>query len=344
MNRYNLFLLLILLAAGCQPAQSSPFAATVPPVENNLLAAQIVITVNTLPPPSTSTATASPTLTHTPAPTYTPSVTPLPPSPTPTPPATPIPQQVDHYVLARPISRDFVDWLDRTYPYGWTQYGGRETHHGVEFVNPRFTPVLAAAGGLVIYAGNDSQTLFGPQNNFYGNLVVLEHGILSPERLPVYTLYAHLQRVDVQTGQQVESGTVLGSIGDTGIAIGPHLHFEVRVGDPYDYGSTRNPDLWIYPYPKFGTLAGRVTNASGQLEYGLVLQIRKEGNTRYAFTYADDSVNSDAAWGENFTHGDLPEGQYEVIVSERSSGSVRFRQTVTITSGKTTWVDVQLDK
>jgi murein DD-endopeptidase MepM/ murein hydrolase activator NlpD len=241
--------------------------------------------------------------------------------------------------MGRPIGRDKVDWLDRTYPYGWNQYGGRPVHLGVDFANPRFTPVLAAGDGTIIYAGSDAGILFGPSNNYYGNLVVIEHGFKSPDGLPVYTLYGHLQRTEVERGQSIKQGDVVGVIGDAGVALGPHLHFEVRIGDAYDYKATRNPDLWIFPYPNFGTLAGRAVNSNGALEYGLTIQVRSAEETLYAFTYADDSVYRDSAWRENFTRGDLPEGEYEVIVSE-SSGRVRFRQNVMIEGGKTTWVDV----
>ena len=66
------------------------------------------------------------------------------------------------------------------------------------------------------------------------------------------------------------------------------------------------------------------------------------GVPRYAYTYADDpTINSDPVWNENFTLGDLPVDDYEVIVSERS-GRVRFRETVTIESGRTTWIDIRL--
>jgi hypothetical protein len=129
-------------------------------------------------------------------------------------------------------------------------------------------------------------------------------------------------------------------VGDSGIAIGPHLHFEVRVGDVYDYHSTRNPDLWIQPYRGYGTLAGRVTGMDNP--YGIVLQVRSDGFQRETYTYGGDRVNSDSAWDENFTLSDIPAGTYEIFISN-GNGRTLFRQDVTITAGQTNWLDVNLN-
>lgn len=338
------------LVGACQSTGQTPFAATLPPVQSAAVVAQPATVVPTAQPAATRTPTLPPTIptqtrivTNTPPP----SSTPLPtetalPTLTESPTLVPTLERKEHFVFQRPIDRDKVDWLDRTYPYGWTQYGARETHHGVEFVNPRFTPVLAVAGGTVFYAGNDSQMIFGPSANYYGNLVVLAHNVASPEGLPVYTLYGHLERVEVAAGQTVQAGERIGVIGDSGIAIGPHLHFEVRVGEAQDYTATRNPDMWLYPYPKFGTLAGRVMDRDGELQTSVIVQVKSVDNLRYAFTYADDSVNGDAVWHENFTLGDLPEGEYEVIISNKD-GRIFFRETVLIESAKITWLDITLN-
>ena len=53
----------------------------------------------------------------------------------------------------------------------------------------------------MFYAGDDLTTRFGPQNNYYGNLVVIQHNFLSPDGQPVYTLYGHMDQVLVQAGQ-----------------------------------------------------------------------------------------------------------------------------------------------
>jgi len=82
-------------------------------------------------------------------------------------------------------------------------------HLGVDFRAPTGTPVMAAAAGRVIEAG---------QENGYGNVIKIHHGILT-------TLYAHLSRIKVRKGQYVRQGQVIGATGATGLATGPHLHY-----------------------------------------------------------------------------------------------------------------------
>lgn len=337
-----LLLMLLMIFVACGP--QSEIIPTPTATETPLLLADIT-PIATAQPAASPTATLPPSAT--PSPTVPPTATPSP-TETLTPTITPTLERRDLFMLARPIPQDAgrtrVDWVDRTYPYGGTQFGAWEVHLGVEFVNPRFTPVAAAADGVVLYAGDDSEELFGPALNYYGNLVVIEHGFRSPEGLPVYTLYAHLQRYDVATGQRVTQGQVIGSVGDSGIAIGPHLHFEVRVGqDAYDYRITRNPELWIHPYPQFGMLAGRVQGADGRPLYEVTLSVRSDTVEREAYTYGSDRVNSDPLWGENFTLGDLPAGDYTVQISDRN-GRLRFREVVTILPGRTAWIEIVLDE
>ena len=343
----------------CQPAQAS-FSAPLPADEQIYVIAQSTrIFVTRTPTPSGSvTATHTPTETHTLFPTNTSTITNTPvPSETPTATSTPMPTEtstpfgtpaperfVEHYVFNRPISDSGVDYIDRTYAYGDTQGGRRETHLGVEFVNPRGTPVFATGGGTVIFAGVDTETQFGPELDYYGNVVVIEHGVRSPAGLPVYSLYAHLDRIDVEAGQIVQQRDRLGIVGDTGIAIGPHLHFEIRVGDPHDFNATRNPDLWLFPYPQHGTLAGFLTNISGEPIAGMDVRITPVGSSdiRYAFTYADTTVNPSVSWGENFTLGDLPKGEYTILISNEN-GRKLFEEIVDIASGKTTYIEIAID-
>lgn len=291
-------------------------------------------------PTNTPTDTPMPTLTATPTP-RSPTNTP-PPTSTPTDTATPEPARIDHYWLRRPIERndDLVDWLDRTYPYGSTQLGERAVHLGVDFFNPRFTPVLASADGIVVFAGDDSVRLLGPEHNYYGNVILIEHPDLSSEQ-PFFTLYAHLETLRVSTGDSVSAGQVIGTVGDSGIAIGPHLHLEVRLGDGFDYRNTRNPDLWIQPYPQFGTLAGRVELTDGTLVDELTVFIYSSTRQRQTYTYAFERVNSTEAWQENFTHGDLPVGDYDFFITD-AGGSLLYRQDVTIQNGRTTFIEVVL--
>ena len=117
--------------------------------------------------------------------------------------------------MYRPIelSDDKVHWVDRTYPYGSTQLNTRPVHLGAEFVNSRFTPVYAAKSGVVVYAGNDAATLLGPQLDYYGNVVVLAHDLRSLAGREIFTLYGHLDRVEVEAGELVEDLDRIGRIG-----------------------------------------------------------------------------------------------------------------------------------
>lgn len=373
--------LLLLSLTACGAPQVTPFAATLPATQAVSLLPTLTPShtptatyTPTLTP--TPTATYTPTLTPTftptltPTPTFTPSVTPtftptqtftpIPtatfanpaddPNYTPPPTWTPPPESPgvtlnDHYRLRRPIPNAQTDYGDRTYPYGGTSGGTYRIHHGLDFQNPSGTPVIAAADGTVYYAGDDIASIFGPQPNFYGNVVVIQHGFSSPEGQPVYTLYGHLSQISVATGQPVATGDRIGSVGAAGIAIGPHLHFEVRVGDPQSYFATRNPDLWIYPYSGFGTLAGRVTDATGAPLSNVTIQLDapdgRRAVSRYAFSYAENTVNPDPTFGENFTIGDLPANYYEVTV--RANGRRLFQRVIYVYPAKTTWIDIQLN-
>jgi hypothetical protein len=356
-----------LAAIAYAPVAANPAAqqATLVPTANPLPSRTPTLPVTSTPAPTDTLApTDTPTInlfvTNTPLPTDTITNTPLPTQPsfnsptpgsdldasgTPLPTWTPPPpdpsvQVADHYHFYRPISENNVNYADRTYPYGGTSGGKLQVHHGVDMVNPSNTPIYAAGDGVVYYAGDDLSQQFGLSLNYYGNLVVIQHNFNSPEGQPVFTLYGHMSKVEVQTGQPVKAGDEIGKVGAAGVAFGPHLHFEVRVGNPQDFGATRNPDLWIFPYRNYGTLAGRVTDASGNVLYNATVQIRS-AIRRYAFTYADNSVNGDDAFHENFTYGDLPANYYEVSVNDGQR--VRFDKLIYVYPNRTTWIDIVLN-
>ena len=121
--------------------------------------------------------------------------------------------------------------------------------------------MLAVASGTVIVAGDDQVEVYGLKPNFYGQLVIVQLDREFHEQ-PVFVLYGHLSLVMAHVGQRVDKGEVLGEVGMTGVAIGPHLHFEVRVG-ANTYADTRNPELWLKPLPGHGTIAGRLLDAEG---------------------------------------------------------------------------------
>ncbi len=89
--------------------------------------------------------------------------------------------------------------------------------NAVDIGAPRGTPIRAAAGGTVIVARSN-----GAWNGGYGNYVVITHDNNTE------TLYAHMTHAIVSPGQAVLGGQVIGYVGMTGMATGPHLHFEVR--------------------------------------------------------------------------------------------------------------------
>jgi len=96
-------------------------------------------------------------------------------------------------------------------------------HRGVDYAAPSGTPVKAAGKGKVIFRGKKSG---------YGNVIIIQHGT------KYTTLYAHLSKFSraSKKGSSVSQGQVIGYVGMTGLATGPHLHYEFRVD-----GVHRNP-------------------------------------------------------------------------------------------------------
>src|SRR5215475_11684961 len=111
------------------------------------------------------------------------------------------PTSPPHYVFGRPIPNPYVTVPQYGFPYGWDRNGASPIHHGVDFLNRRGVPVIAAGEGTVYYAGPDTDMVFGPYPNFYGNVVVIEHPVDAPEGGRLFTLYGHLETVTVASGQ-----------------------------------------------------------------------------------------------------------------------------------------------
>ena len=118
---------------------------------------------------------------------------------------------------------------------------------------------------------------------------------------------------------------------------------EIRVGHN-DYLSTRNPELWIRPYPDWGTLAGRITDNDGKLIplVNITVISKQLDDTdispvrRYLTTYAEGPVNPDEILGENFALADLPPGIYTVGVN---TGGTIQRQDITILPDILNWIE-----
>ncbi len=264
-------------------------------------------------------------------------------APTPRPTATRRPPDADrrdHYWLQRPIAPPGNARVARFYPYGSRQDGSYPIHHGVEMVNPAGTPVLAPASGVVAVAGDDEAQVFGARPGFYGQLVVLQLD-QRYQGMPVYVLMGHLSQVDVVVGQHVSAGQVLGLVGETGYAEGPHLHTEVRLARN-DYAATVNPELWYRPLEGLGTLAGVILTKEGEpIDSEAKLVLRRGGQYVYeAYTYPAQQVNPDPEWGENFCIGDLEPGVWTVEVFY---GGALHTHEVAITAGETTWLVLNVD-
>jgi len=101
----------------------------------------------------------------------------------------------------------------------------RSQHTGIDISAGKGTPVRAAQDGNILFSG----WLRG-----YGQIIIMDHG------RNLTTVYAHLSSTGVQEGQGVKLGQVIGRVGSTGVATGPHLHFEVRVN-----GDARDPMKYL---------------------------------------------------------------------------------------------------
>ncbi|RMH81032.1 MAG: M23 family metallopeptidase [Acidobacteria bacterium] len=113
-----------------------------------------------------------------------------------------------------------------TSDYGWRQMGRRsEFHTGIDISAPYGTPVSVVSDGRVIYAG----WIRG-----YGKTVIVYHGY------GFATLYSHLSDIDVNYSDRVVKGQIIGKVGTTGRAFGPHLHYEVL-----KYGIRQNPIAYL---------------------------------------------------------------------------------------------------
>jgi murein DD-endopeptidase MepM/ murein hydrolase activator NlpD len=108
--------------------------------------------------------------------------------------------------------------------------GKMRAHRGVDYVAPSGTPIRAAGEGKVVFRG---------WQNGYGNVVILQHGG------HFSTLYGHMSRIAaIRNGQRVSQGQTIGYVGMTGLATGPHLHYEFRID-----GVHRNPLTVTLPKP-----------------------------------------------------------------------------------------------
>jgi murein DD-endopeptidase MepM/ murein hydrolase activator NlpD len=127
------------------------------------------------------------------------------------------------YLLSWPVTEHRV-----TSRFGWRIhpiFGYRSFHTGIDIGSDYGSPITAALGGRVISVG---------YMGAFGLVVVMDNGH------SIATVYAHMSRATVHTGQIVQSGDKLGEVGCSGWCTGPHVHFEVRLASKPD-----NPVFWL---------------------------------------------------------------------------------------------------
>ncbi len=246
--------------------------------------------------------------------------------------------------LRRPIARTDNAFMDQTYRYGSTMGGSFQQHQGVEFNNPDGTPVMAALGGRVVYAGPAEAGAL---------TVAIRHDTTVRAKGQVfrlYSIYYHNSSLAVKVGRTVATGQVIARVGNTGRATNDHLHFELAAS-PTDSieaivdslqrfpSYTVNPELWLTPLPGTGIVAGQVLDASGApvaeaRVYGLAKRDPVETPFSFAETYGD-KAHGHPLYGEHFAVSDVPEGTYVVGVE---IGGTKVYRRVTVAAGKLTWV------
>ena len=105
------------------------------------------------------------------------------------------------------------------------EHRGSSRHKGLDLTAPKGTKVRTTADGRVIFAARSGD---------FGRLVVVEH------EGGYETRYAHLKSIDVKKGRKLKRGAVIGTVGESGNATGPHLHYEVRL-----QGTAVNPRSYL---------------------------------------------------------------------------------------------------
>lgn len=155
----------------------------------------------------------------------------------------------DGISLKRGLMRTPVDGARLSSGYGMRMHpilGYSRLHKGVDFAAGHGTPIMAAAGGTIVYAGS---------YRGYGNHVRIRHAN------GIETSYSHMSRFGrgATRGARVEQGEVIGYVGSTGMSTGPHLHYEVYVGGrPVDPRSAKLPTGYQLSGSELGRFKGEM--------------------------------------------------------------------------------------
>jgi len=255
-----------------------------------------------------------------------------------------VPSPQDHFYFNNPIAAFAIDEAYSTYSYGDVFFED-VVHSGIDIPGDIGTPIMATGDGKVIYAG---QGVYRGGNEIhddpYGKAIVIEHSFRYQGEA-LFTLYAHLDEIQVSVGDTVKSGQQIGLMGKTGKTTGPHLHFEVRVGKN-EYFSTRNPDLWLSPPIGWGVLVGQVLTYEGRLhEQQIVYLYRSEDNLKgdeiddilwTGKSYQNEAINSDPYYLENLTISNIPAGTYLLSIPVTNIGFA-YQKKIEIKPGQVTF-------
>lgn len=239
------------------------------------------------------------------------------------------PSLYDHFFFASPIAANEINTPVSDYRYGGVALEGI-VHTGVDIPVPKGTPILAAGAGTIIWAGYGVyQGGYDPKDP-YGLAITIRHDF-GYQNQALYTIYGHMSETNVIQGEHVETGDLLGLAGETGVVTGPHLHFEVRLGEN-SFFSTRNPELWLVPPIGWGIIAGRVTDGIGQplADHQIIITDPKNELNWFAWSYGKTAVNSDSYYQENLVIGDIPAGSYTL---RTDFGGVSFKVPIEVRAG-----------
>ena len=247
--------------------------------------------------------------------------------------------------LKRPIARTDNAYIDQTYRYGSTMGGFFQQHQGVEFNNPDGTPVTAALGGRVVYAGPAEAG---------ARTVAIRHDTTvaaGGRRRRLYSIYYHNSSLAVKVGDRVRTGQVISRVGNTGRATNDHLHLELAASPTDSIGAivdslqrfppyTVNPELWLEPLPGTGIVAGQVFDGAGApLAHARIYGLAKRDPIETPFSFVEtygDKAHGHPLYGEHFAVSDVPAGTY--VVGTEIEGKKVYRR-VTVEPGMLTWLD-----
>ena len=244
----------------------------------------------------------------------------------------------DHFLFIRPIAANAVNWALPNYRYGGIFTGTDIIHTGIDIDAPQGTPVSAAGPGIIRWAGFGLYMNDADKDDPYGLAVAIEHDF-GYQGNKLFTIYAHMDRIDVIKGQHVNVGEQIGIVGNTGNTTGPHLHFEIRIGDN-NYYTSRNPELWLSPPQGWGVLVGRIMWSGGSLLEKKPLKVESlaTGQTWEVITYGPLAINQDDFYLENLALSDLPAGEYKISIIFYGQ---QYHQTISIQPGAVTYVIFQ---